>query len=282
MSNALEGRTYMKQKWVLDPDIVSGEKDSRHHHRYYDQDEYVIEKTSFDVSNGKWVMEQPTGWNWCKLVGVDRSEVEQIELHHLHGTYHILYVSDKPFGFVTAEDLEYVPGQLEPLPVGGRYVHVAQKIHKGELLPSITIPSIEIARQAPDPSRKHGLYPHSEKGGLTRNRDQKRNHIRWARLTDMVAATGLSAEEMLIGFWPFIGWSYDHSNDRHGTLLHIVLHDSPEDFRTKETYVHFFNQDEARRVISGTPENVWIRAGLAKAILHLLALGVKPEVMQPA
>lgn len=282
MSNALEGRTYMKQKWVLDPDIVSGKKDSRHDHRYYDQDEYVIEKTPFDVPNGKWVMLQPLGCAWRKLVGADYSEVEQVTLHNLYGIYHVLFVSDKPFGFITANELEYVPGEQQPLPVGNRYVHVAQKIHRGELLPGIAIPSIEIARQAPDPSRKNGVYPHSEKGGLKRNRDQRRNHIRWARLTDVIAASGLSAEEVLLGFWPFIGSSYDYTNKQSGTMLHVVAADSAEFIKTGAPIVHFLHKEATREMMSEPIDDLWIRAGLAKAILHLLALGVKPEVMQPA
>ena len=84
MANAPEGRTYMKKQWVLDPDIVSGRRPSRHHHRYYDADEYVIEKTPFVVPNGKWVMEETlvagrSSW----LVGIDHSELKQATLSSL-------------------------------------------------------------------------------------------------------------------------------------------------------------------------------------------------------
>lgn len=270
MSNAPEGRTYMKMQWVLDPDIVSGKKPSSNS-SYYTGADYIIAETPYVVPNGKWVLMRPLGSPWCKLVGVDHSEVEDIVLDDLYGIAHVLYVSNKPFGFVTAEDLEYIPGELQPIPIGGKYLHVAQKVHKGELLPGIEIPKIEIVREEPA----------LKSGGRERNRDQKRNHIRWARLSDVVAAAGVSAEELLLGYWPFIGWSYDHTSMRHGTLLHIVLHDSPEEFKTRQTTFQYFDQEETRRIVSDSTENMWIRAGLAKTILRLQTLGVQPEVTQP-
>lgn len=273
MSNAPEGRTYMKKKWVLDPDIESGKRPSRHNHRYYDQDEYVIQETPYVVPNGKWAIMRPTGVGWCKLVGVDHTEVEDITLDNLYGVYNVIYTSDKPFGFVTAEQCKYVLQERQAAPVGNRYLHVAQKIHKGELLPGITIPSIEIARQAAEPRKL--LDP-------TRGRDQKRNHIRWARLTDVITASGLSAEEVLLGYWPFIGRSIDHYTGRHGILLHIIVQGSALSISSWTPRILFLDQDEVRQFSSWPLENVWIRAGLAKTILRLQALGVQPEVTQPA
>jgi len=101
------GRIYMDYRW----EVKLG-YESRYNYTPSFPEDYVRTETPRLVSNGKWVMERPHNWAW--LVGMKHNEVEDLQYIDKDGVRHVLYVSDKPFGYVTTREGEYVPGRCTP------------------------------------------------------------------------------------------------------------------------------------------------------------------------
>lgn len=219
-------------------------------------------KIPYYVPNGMWVWEANYSGASIEFIGPGAANVRRVKLDRSPRGYKCIYVSSEPFGLL----------------IGGyegsddRRFFYARQICKGELGRSPSgDPKLEIAREAPDLSRKMHNFP--------RGRSQKRNHICWARLTDVVEASSLSAEALLLSYWPFIGKSFDCSTDRYDTLLHVVA--APlKLIKTGRPRVLFLDQDGVREMLTGSIDDVWIRAGFAKTILRLQALGYPPAAVE--
>ena len=277
MANAPEGRTYMKKQWVLDPDIVSGRRPSRHNHRYYDGDEYVIEETPFVVPNGKWVMERPLiCWSW--LVGIDHSELEQVTLHSLYGTYEVLYISDKPFGYICVDE-EDVDQSVHPAEVksnGRKTLVYARQVHKGELGRGVRTPMLDYIRQPLASHRCPGM----------KSRERRRGQYGWVKLSDLGEMSGCGYRpnkevELILSFWQFSGhrnYRY-YENDQDGGQLVDVAWGSSLDIELGTAEFKSLTQSQFRKECDDTSE-VWVRRGFAYTILRLQALGVQPVVPQ--
>lgn len=280
MSNSPEGLTFMKKKWVLDPDIMSGKRPSRHQHLYYDGDEYVIEESPLVVPNGKWVMERPliSGyWSW--LVGIDYSELEQVTLHSLYGDSHILYISDKPFGYVVAdgEDVDRLVYPAEVKSSGHKTLDYARQVWKGELGRGVRTAALDYVRQPLASSRGLGM----------KARERRRGQYGWVKLSDLGEMSGCGYNpdkdvELILGYWQFSGHrNYRHyENDQDGGQLVDVAWGSRLDIKLGDAEFKSVTREQFREEGSDTSE-LWVRRGFAYTILRLQALGVKPEVMQP-
>lgn len=271
MTNTLEGRTYIHYDWKLKDNLSDFQM-------AYCRD-YVRTKTPRVVPNGKWVMEYPQGpHGYAELVGVNHWELEKIQFTDKYGVRHYLHISDKPFGYITADDVMYTDDALfRAVPFGRRILFCARQIHKGEL--SQTGPLIErlkYVRQACEP----GEMPNVRKA-----RERRRSNRGWVRLTDLSAASGFSAEDIVFGFWSYSGhcnyWFY-HKDQPAGQLLDIVVASSPDGIKGRCPEVKFTTQFEAFCLIHESLEDLWVRRGFAYTVLRLLALGVRPEVIQPA
>lgn len=268
---ATEGRTYIDYRWDIRPGAEEYFNVNDRRWQYRPQDITEVQ-TPRVVPNGKWVMERSCGW--AKLVGVTREELEEFCYTDKHGARIILYVSDKPFGFIAAEDGEYVRGHDEARLVGNLRLYSARQIHKGELTQSgVPFPKLTLVREDPSLARKYGNFP--------RGRSQKRNHARWARLVDAVTASGLPDMELIHAYWRFIGFSVDHAHDRHGTFLHVV-YGNAEEVSSPDRKIEYYSRSEFDQSLWWTEKyhEMWIRAGFAKTILQLLELGVTPEFLQ--
>lgn len=243
MKIAQMGRVYMDYRWEV--------KDEECYYTASFPEDYVLVETPHLVPNGKWVMERPHGWAW--LVGVQFEELEKVEYLDKDGLRHRLYSCDKPFGYVTALEAEYIAGKVYRVPVGRRYLVCAQQIHKGELGQTVPFNRIPYVR-AKDKKQGNG----------------------WVRLSDLIAASGLSSEEIILGYW----------NHTSGRVFDIVRVDSAEDIKGLVPLVHSLTETEMRDnlsdwLASGEPyDTIMVRRGFAYTVLRLLALGVRPELHQ--
>lgn len=271
MANAPEGRTYMKKQWVLDPDIVSGRRPSRHHHRYYDADEYVIEKTPFVVPNGKWVMEETlvagrSSW----LVGIDHSELKQATLSSLYGAHEVLYISDKPFGYVCADEEDVDPLSLQVKPGRRKTLVYARQVHKGELGRGVRIPWLDYVREPLAPHRGHNM----------KARDRRRGQYGWVKLVDLgemtVGYRPSDLVELILGYWQFSG----HRNYQDDGQLVDVAWGSHHDIKDGTAEFRSLTCKQFRDECDDLSE-MWVRCGFARTILRLQALAVQPEATQP-
>lgn len=277
VTNAPEGRTYYIKSQEMDPDIVSGKKQRTGFEyapglHYESGADYVTVETPYVVPNGKWVMERfNTGYGWSWLVGITYDEVERVVLESGVGGSgiswsHTLYVSDKPFGFIEAEDGKRIYGEDRAVPVGPRRLAYAQQIHKGELGQSVPTPRLKYVR-ADDKKRGNG----------------------WVRLTDLAAAAGLTPEDIVFGFWQYSGhrnYSSYNNDQNGGQLMDVVLAASDDEIRHQCPRVRSITRQRAEGYLSlfnlgDDQELIWVRRDFAYTVLRLLALGVRPEVTQP-
>ena len=228
-----------------------------------------------EVPNGTWVMERPC-FGHTELVGTDHDQLWTESLDKRPGRRRSLYLSEQTFGFVQAEKTGYDPVTNRRTPQGSRRLYYARQVHKGELGRGISIPRLQFAREHPDNARKMHDFE--------RNRDQRRNPFRWARLSDLVAAAGISPHTAMADYWPFIGWSYDHVGRRHGELLHVRYGTTPDDIGGQSYGPSHLTFEELGREIMGgrALDEIWIRAGLANTILRLQALNYQPVATSTA
>ena len=247
MTNAPEGRTYIDYHW----DVRKGAReyfDTYKGWRYAEKDITQVQ-TPHVVPNGKWVMERPPIWAW--LVGVKYDELEELPYTDKSGLRHVLYICDKPFGYVTALDGEYVLGHVSAVPVGRRHLVCAQQIHKGELGQTVPFNRIPYVR-ANDKKKGNG----------------------WIRLSDLMEASGLSSEEIIFGYW-------NHASER---LFDIVLTNDENAIKGVVPNVcHLTREQMNDMLMMSDPSEagaIWVRRGFAYTVLRLLALDVRPELHQ--
>lgn len=269
-----EGMTFTKKRWVLDPDIMSGEKP-----RTYASQDFIIERTPFVVPSGKWVLEDSLirgYWSW--LVGIEHAELKQVTLHSLYGTHHVLYISDKPFGFVYAEDEDVDRMTSQVKHSGRKTLQYARQIHKGELGRGINIPRLNYVRQPLDPHRGQGM----------KARDRRRGQRGWVRLADLGEMSGCGycpneVVELVLGYWQFSGHrNYPlYENDQDGGQLVDIAWGYRHDIENGTAEFMSLTPSQFREECDDTSD-AWIRRGFAFTILRLQALGVQPEVKQHA
>jgi len=258
-----EGRTYIDHQTRLRPDLayLSG-RDS----------DYETVEVPFVVSNGMWVKE--CYWSG-RVVGVERDEIEEICYTDRNGGRRRLLICDKPFGIVEREYAE--PRTYDnPDPSVRRRLLCARQVHKGELGQSVNIPRLSYVRQAFEPGTR---------SSVTKSRERRRSNRGWVRLIDLVKVTNLEVEDIVFGFWEFSGhlnYRFLNKDQVGGTLLDMVVASSPDDIKGKCPEVFSTTQLEALGMIDDSLEDLWVRRGFADTVLRLIALGVRPEIIQPA
>jgi hypothetical protein len=270
-SDAPAGRTYVDYRWDIRPDAREQWSFDR---GYYYRDEDITEvKTPHVVPNGMWVMERPSGWAW--LTGIEKSEV--LFYTDKHGVKRDLRISDKPFGYIVADandvDMTVYPRVIKP--TGRKTLFSAKQIHKGELGQGVAIPRLDYVRQAFEPGRKLSVYKARE----------RRRGYGWVRLLDLATAANLTVEEIVFGFWSYSGhrnYRYYEKNQDGGVLLDMTLALSAAEIKGKCPSVLSATQADAAMWLDTGPGDIWVRRGFAYTVLRLLALGVRPEVTQPA
>jgi len=113
-----------------------------------------------------------------------------------------------------------------------------------------------------------------------RGNDKKQGNG-WIRLSDLTAASGLSSEEIIFGYW-------SHASEQ---AFDVIFAWDERDIKGKMPDVYSLDKEEMRDVLertvmsnllstSGTFEDTWVRRGFAYTVLRLLALGVRPEPHQ--
>lgn len=264
MANAPEGRTYIIKSQVVDPDILSGKK--RCHEPYYpgySAADYIDIETPYVVPNGKWVCSRPAGH--AQLVGVDQSEVEGVVLDSrfggMHRFYSMLYVCDRPFGFVR-KDMPEGQSRIDGSNAYRHYLVYARQIHKGELGFGVPIPRPEYTRVL-EGRREYG----------------------WVRLEHLgELATGYRVQDwidLVLGYWPFSGHLRYENYQVAGTLVDVIMADNLNVSEDDEDVVALTPAEFVLRA-GACASDIWIRRGFAFTILRLLALGVQPRVTQNA
>jgi hypothetical protein len=270
VTNALEGRAYTHHEWALTYPWSS-------YPRF--PEDYTCVKTQRIIPNDTWAMSRPYGWTW--LVGSAQSGVTDFQYVDAQGQNHVLYLSDKPFGYICADDADIDTSAFSRSykPVGARTLVCARQIHKGEFGQTVPVERLHYVRQAYEPS---------ERPNVSRARDRKRSNLGWIRLVDLavadaVIAAGLTVEDIILGYWDYSGHrnSWEYSNGQNGgQLLDMVVASSSDDIARKCPQVRFTRRSEARGLIDLSLRGLWVRRGFANTVLRLLALGVRPDVMQ--
>jgi hypothetical protein len=277
LTNAPEGRTYISYEW----DLRGGAELHFINGAFRHRSEDIIEtQTPHVVPDGKWVMERPSGWAWM-IVGTDKSDVDHLRYTDKHGIRHVLYISDKPFGYIVAEEDDVDRSVHPAVPKGPRRLVYARQIHKGELGHGPTIERLPYVRQAYEADTKHNVIKARE----------RRRGYGWVRLADLVEATGLSNEDIVFGYWDYSGhrnYRYYSNGQTGGVLLDIVRALSKDEIEGSVPTVFSVTQSEAGELLGGWnghwfyTDDVWVRRGFAYTVLRLQALGVQPYAMQSA
>jgi hypothetical protein len=264
VTNAPEGRTYINYEWILRNTLT------RMPDFPYD---YEQVSTPLVVSNDKWVMERPSGYAW--LIG-DRDAIEHLRFTDVHGTDHILYISDQPFGWIVCDEEDVNKSVYPPIPGGRRRLHYARQIHKGELGQGIPVKRLPYVRQA---------YEDNQKLSVTKPHQRRRGYG-WVRLADLVEATSLSYEDIVFGYWDYSGhqnYRFYNNDQEGGVLLDMVRTSFEDDIKGQvPNIMSLTRSDAANRLVGWGNSRFWVRRGFAYTVLRLQALGVQPYAMQPA
>lgn len=270
VTNALDGRTYISYEWKL--------KHAEIWRPRFPED-YTQVATSHIVPNGKWVMERPHGYAW--IIGESLDEIEQLRYTDKYDVDRVLYISDKPFGWITAEEEDVDKTVYPPVPNGRRRLRYAQQIHKGELGQGVPVERLPYVRQAYEDHQKPSV----------RHAHERRRGYGWVRLADLVEATGLSYGDIVFGYWDYSGHKnypiYDNGQEG-GMLLDVVNAVTGLEIEGRTPRVHSMTQGAMFERLSSfsdcwpSIEEIWVRRGFAYTVLRLQALGVQPYAMQPA
>lgn len=269
MTNALEGRTYFNYSWkpregalpVTDPYSVDS---------FFRTEDIIQTKTPFVVPNGKWVMERPShGHSW--LVGVEFDELEVFRYTDASCMTRVLYICDKPFGYIVVRDEDMDESVYPAEPIGAKRLLHARQVHKGELGKSVSIPRLNYVRQAFEEGTRHNVI-HS--------RERRRSNLGWVRLTELAEAADFTPWGAVLGYWDFSG--HRNQNDQDGgQLLDFVVASEASEIECKVPNVKFATIYEARSLIRESLPDLWVRRGFAATVLRLVALGVEPWVTLP-
>lgn len=273
MTNTPEGRTYIDYEWVIRDDLSD-------YRRAYSQfpGDFVQVATPHTVPNDKWVMERPYGWAW--LIGITPNELERFNYTDKRGVRCTLLVSDKPFGYIVADEEDVDKSVYPPvIKQNGRKTLVyARQIHKGELGRGVRIPTLDYVRQPLAPHRGLGMSA----------RERRRGQHGWVKLVDLgEMSVGYNPDaqiELVLGYWPFSGHrNYrGYQNDQEGGQLVDVAWGSRLDIAAGDAEFKSLTRKRFLEKCSFDTSDVWIRRGFAYTILRLETLGVQPEVSQLA
>lgn len=272
MTIAPKGRTYINTTWVVDPDIINGKRPSRHDHLHYERDELVIEEYKIVVPNGKWVVEDGLYGKYSWLVGIGPRQLRVVTVETPSRVRHI-HVSDRPFGFVVAED-EDIDRSANPVavrPNGGKSLVYARQVHECELSHGVRTPHLNYVRQPL--AEGHGLHMSA--------RERRRGQRGWIKFVDLgeVAACHCNPDkmiELILGYWQFSG----HKSPDGGRLVDVAW-GSGLDIKSGNAQFDSLTREQFRKECSD-PSEVWVGRGFAYTILRLQALGVPPEPTQLA
>lgn len=261
MTNAPEGRTYIDYSW----DIRPGARQYFHVNAgwTYGDNAATLVETPHLIPNGMWVVEF---YFYGQPVGVERSDLTLLEYTTKDGGQRQLYHCDRPFGLVTMDS------------EGRRRLNYARKIWKGELSRGVHTPTLDYVREP--------LPPH--RGRHMKARERRRGQRGWVKLADLgeMSSCGYRPDkqvELILGYWQFSGHrNYRfYENDQDGGQLVDVAWGSSLDIEDGTAEFKSLTREQFREECADTSE-VWVRRGFAFTILRLLALGVQPEVLQPA
>jgi hypothetical protein len=225
-------------------------------------------ETPHVVDDGLWVAEAFSGGCFTNFFLGSTEPPEGIALEQAEHGCHMLYVSPEPFGVISA------PGTLEGIATGGRYFRSARQIRGGKLGQYVPIPKLKFAREA------NGVA----KPWVTKPRDNRRTHIGWGLLPDLVKASGLTIEQLLLGFWPFVNFQYDPTSWRSDsrTLDLLVDYTREQIHNQPPIQPRRLTQDTIKQALyclDGWNEpwdRTWVRKGYANTVLRLLELGYQP------
>lgn len=224
---------------------------------YYPESECDQTTTAHVIPDGTWIMERPSfGWLW--LIGVEHSELTDLSITSENGVSRTLYLCDRPFGYVVvdSDDIDVIARM--PRPGTRKRLYSARQVHKGEL--------------------SHGV-PLQEKIGYVRANDKKQGNG-WVRLSGLVRATDIAAEDLIFSYWQFsqhLNHQWHENDQQDSQLVDVVIAWTTNEILHKDPEVEFFTREQMRRHLScSTDQNIWIRRGFAYTILRLLALGYKP------
>lgn len=270
MTNAPEGRTYIDHQQTLRMDAQSY-FDSRTGGWCNRAEDIIETKIPHVVANGKWVLEVPRPHKWAWPVGEDTDKHDFLRFTDEYGSSRALFIGDKPFGFVFAEEEDVDQTVYPPVPTGRRRLVCARQIHKGELGRSIPFERLPYVRQA---------FEKGQKPNVTRPRERRRGYG-WVRLIDLVDATGLSYEEVVFGYWDYSGHRSYENGQSSGQLLDIVWASFEEDIKGEVPSVLSLTRSDAETTLMAWKRSrIWVRRGFAYTVLRLQTLGVQPYAMQ--
>lgn len=259
MTDSPEGLTIIDYSWDIRPG-------AQQHYSfnvgwtYRDEDATQIE-TPHTVPNGMWTSPGHFG----QPVGVNHDELQVLQYTTKEGSRRQLFISDRPFGFVSVDS------------EGRKTLDFARQIHKGQLGRGVRIPTLDYVRQPLAPHRGLGM----------KARDRRRGQYGWVKLADLGEMTvGYRPDkqvELILGYWQFSGhrnYRY-YENDQDGGQLVDVAWGSSLDIEDGTAEFKSLTRSQFREECNDTSE-VWVRRGFAYTILRLQALGVQPDVLHPA
>lgn len=184
-----------------------------------------------------------------------------------------LLVSDRPFGVIQTIELSGL--DLEnPLEYGPTFTS-ARQLHKGELgrFPEFAQP--QYAREGREPATwknedlPPGVKPYS-------GRALRRNHARWARLTEVAALVHMPPEELVRRYFAFA--------DSKGRGLPVLFAKERDEIQGKIIAfndVQRFEERKLPQLFDRDPAIVWVRQGFAKTVLGLHYFGHVPGLKLP-
>lgn len=264
------GRTYTIKKTVLNPyyksEMLSYRRSLPFTARVIQCPlQYIFVETPYVVPNGKWVLERPQA-GYSQVIGEDVKLIEHIVLDETTSFVlsKTLYVSDKPFGFVTWDGIQdgY---RVEMKRSETLYFTSARQIHKGELGRAIPVKKLSFAAEK--------LIGPEE--GAT-NGDRQRARMGWVRLADLIIAAQANPLLLMDQFLSF-SLQYFVRNEYSGDFeaaLHIVRAKESNAIEGKQPEIELITRAEIYRVISETPfDDIWVRHGFATTVLRLIEIG---------
>lgn len=265
---ASEGMTFTIKTQEL---TEAGKLKERHLRRWEHMTaaDYEITETPYVVPNGKWVMERwvtPAGLGDISPTGSyfvgNHKELTTIELERDGLKSRNLYIGDLPFGVISWEN----SGETW-LPTGGIHLTSAKQIHKGQLGQLVPIPALKYVREDKAEVRE-----------WARGRRRSRSHIGWGKLSDLIETTGLGFEELIERFWPFVD-SRAQSWHRFPAALDVLHGVNAEQIKQRKRSILQYTKQDLVDTLNQDPNaynDVWIREGLIKTILRLIALDYTP------
>jgi hypothetical protein len=224
----------------------------------------------FVVLDGAWVAEAsiyfyPNDGDFRSffVVGPEPQTIELGRDKHNWKRENVLLVGTEPFAIVRMS-LRWREN------VGGMYFQPARQVHKGELGRKPPLETPLFAREAPDTVHD-----------WTKPRDRKRGHIAWAKLTEVAEMAGLTPQQVLLDYWPFVDYKYDKDWD-YEPRMDVLFTTKREDIHCRVVDKRIraeFTEKQLRELVAGgfsAWDKFWVRKGFAKVVLYLQHFGKTP------